>query len=166
MHPICYATVSHAILAVESQLEARISAGVSTPAHETPTSSATLISVPPITTIPVLNLTPDGTPLTYPLAITGPDAEAWLLADCAELRKLFLTLQCIVPTMNPISKPTYFKRVVKEKWDHVLNKIKSPAAEPVIDHHHVFRTSSGSSVNGFVRQTVCPKLLFDAESDS
>ena len=124
MHPICCATVSHAILAVESQLEARISAGVSTPAHETPTSSATLISVPPITTIPVLNLTPDGTPLTYPLAITGPDAEAWLLADCAELRKLFLTLQCIVPTMNPISKPTYFKRVVKEKWDHVLNKIK------------------------------------------
>ena len=50
MHPICYATVSHAILTVESQLEARISAGVSTPAHETPTSSATLISVPPITT--------------------------------------------------------------------------------------------------------------------
>ena len=26
--------------------------------------------------------------------------------------------------MNPISKPTYFKRVVKEKWDHALNKIK------------------------------------------
>jgi hypothetical protein len=125
--PTCHATVSNAILAIESQLEARISAGVSTPAHETPTNSATLTSAPPITTIPVLNLTPDGTPLTHPLAITGPDAEAWLLADCAELRKLFLTLQCLVPTMNPNSKPTCFKRVVKEKWDHVVNKIKRRA---------------------------------------
>jgi hypothetical protein len=127
MHPTCCATVSHAILAIESQLEARISAGVSTPAHETPTCSATLSSVPPVTTVPVLNLTPGGTPLKRPLAITGPDAEAWSLADCAELRKLFLTLQCLVPTMDPNSKPTRFKRVVKEKWDHVLNKIKCRA---------------------------------------
>lgn len=120
-----YVCVPHAILYIEPQLEARISAGVS--AHETPTSFATLTSVPPITTIPVLNLTPDGTPLTHPPVITGPDAEAWLIADCTESHKLLLALQCIFPTMNPISKPIHFKRVVKEKWDHSLNKIKRRA---------------------------------------
>ena len=89
---------------------------------------ATLTSPPPpITTIddpPIMNLTPDGKTLTYPLAISGPNSQAWLEADSAELKKLFLILKCLVPTLHPNSNPTYFKRVVKEKWDHDRQVIK------------------------------------------
>ena len=126
--PANYAAVSVAIQNIELELALRTlalaSAGVDPPTPEVPHHATLTGSTPPITTVPLLNLTPDGKPLTYPLAISGPDSEAWLLADCAELRKLFITLRCLIPTMHPASKPTYFKRVVKEKWNHELQKIK------------------------------------------
>jgi hypothetical protein len=83
-----------------------------------------MVQPPPITTVPLLNLTPNGKPLTCPLAMSGPVYEAWLLADCTEPRKLFMALRCLIPTMHPASKPTCFKRATKEKRNHELQKIK------------------------------------------
>jgi len=74
--------------------------------------------------IPILNLTPDGKPLTFPLALSGPDRHAWIERDVAELRKLFVTLKCLVPSLSPAKKPTCYKRVVKEKWNYEALKIK------------------------------------------
>ena len=70
------------------------------------------------TPIPILNLTPDGKPLTFPLALSGPNRQLWIARDIAELRKLFLTLKCLVPTTSPAHEPTHYKRVVKEKRDY------------------------------------------------
>ena len=75
-------------------------------------------------TIPLLNLDPSGKPLTYALAIAGLDSALWITEDGAELRKLFRTKKCLVAVHSPASNPTYYKRVVKEKWDYVGHKIK------------------------------------------
>ena len=77
-----------------------------------PPSSAASDSTPPD-----LNLQPNGSPLTYQYAITGPDAPVWVEADEAELTKLVKTLSCMHPTHTPATTPTYTKRVAKEKWD-------------------------------------------------
>ena len=67
-------------------------------------------------TIPILNLDPaSGKPLTYTLAISGPDSDLWISEDGAELRKLFCTTKCLIAVHSPTSTPTYYKRVVKEK---------------------------------------------------
>ena len=65
---------------------------------------------------PVLNLDDQGRPLSFPRVLTGPDAASWLLAAGADLRMLFVTSKCLVPTHSPSSTPTYFKNVVKEKF--------------------------------------------------
>jgi hypothetical protein len=79
--------------------------------------------------IPILNLTPDGKPLAFPLALSGPDRQAWIGRDIdiAELRKLLVTFKCLVPSLSPAKKPTHYKRVVKEKWDYEALKIKRRA---------------------------------------
>ena len=74
--------------------------------------------------IPIPNLTPDGKPLTFSLALSGPNRQLWIGHGIAELRKLFLTLKCLVPTLPPAHKPTRCKRVVKEKWDCGALEIK------------------------------------------
>ena len=69
-----------------------------------------------LATTPVINLDDQGRPLSFPRVLTGPDAASWLLAAGADLRMLFVTSKCLVPTHSPSSTPTYFKNVVKEKF--------------------------------------------------
>jgi hypothetical protein len=73
---------------------------------------------------PVLNLDPAGKPLVWSSAKNGPHRAEWLLKDIAELIKLILETKTLKPTLNPLKKPTYYNRVVKEKWNKVLSCIE------------------------------------------
>jgi hypothetical protein len=73
---------------------------------------------------PVLNLDPHGKPLVWSTAKSGPDSHDWLLKDIAELIKLILETKTLRPVMNPLKTPTYYNRVVKEKWNKVLGCIE------------------------------------------
>ncbi len=66
-----------------------------------------------------VNLDGAGQPLSFSSAIRGPHGKEWTLADEQELIKLLVNLKCLLPVMRPTKTPTYFKRVVKEKWDEV-----------------------------------------------
>jgi hypothetical protein len=56
--------------------------------------------------------------------LAGPDSEEWILGDDAELLKLVRTLEVMSPTLRPLTKPTYMKRVLREKWDPV-NEVRT-----------------------------------------
>ena len=73
---------------------------------------------------PVLNLDPNGKPLVWSTAKSGPNGPDWLLKDIVELIKLILETKTLRPVMNPLKTPTYYNRVVKEKWNKVLGCIE------------------------------------------
>jgi hypothetical protein len=66
-----------------------------------------------------LNLDGVCQPLSFSSIIRGPHDKEWTLADEQELIKLLVTLKCLLHVMCPAKNSTYFKRVVKEKWDEV-----------------------------------------------
>ena len=55
------------------------------------------------------------------LSATGQDG--WLAADITELLKLIRDAKTLVPVLKPLKTPTYYNRVVREKWDPVLKRI-------------------------------------------
>ncbi len=44
--------------------------------------------------------------------------------DEQEVIKFLVTLKCLLPVMRPAKTPTYLKRVVKEKWGEVHDRLR------------------------------------------
>ncbi len=65
---------------------------------------------------PVLNLDGTGKPLTFRSALAGPFGAQWAVSDGAELVKLVSSTRILRPVRSCSSSPTYYNRVVKEKW--------------------------------------------------
>jgi hypothetical protein len=65
---------------------------------------------------PVLNLDRNGQPLTFRSALAGPHRAQWIVGDDDELVKLVETTRTLTPVHTYSSSPTYYNRVVKEKW--------------------------------------------------
>ncbi len=81
----------------------------------------TYVLLPPVYSPAPADFNLDGTEklLSFSSAIRGPHGKERTLADEQELRKLLVTLKCLLPVMRPAMTPTYLKRVVKEKWNEV-----------------------------------------------
>ncbi len=73
---------------------------------------------------PTLNLDIAGKPLTWASAKHGSHRVEWLLKDIVELKKLILETSTLCPILHPLKTPTYYNRVVKEKWNAPLSKIE------------------------------------------
>jgi hypothetical protein len=74
--------------------------------------------------VPTLNLDTNGKPLVWSTAKNGPNGPEWLQRDIAELYKLIIATKTLQPTLQPLKTPTYYNRVVKEKWQAVLKSIE------------------------------------------
>jgi hypothetical protein len=66
--------------------------------------------------VPVLNVDAVGQPLTFRAALAGPFRQQWLASDDDELVKLVRGTRTLTPVHTYTSTPTYYNRVVKEKW--------------------------------------------------
>jgi hypothetical protein len=82
--------------------------------------------------VPVLNVDAAGQPLTYRSALTGPFRQQWLASDDDELVKLVRGTRTLTPIHTYTSTPTYYNRVVKEKW---TQSVFSPPAWSVSISH-------------------------------
>ena len=91
--------------------------------HTTPATITTDLNPADDLTVPVLNLDPHGNPLSYTSAIAGLNQADWLTADIKELFKLITDTRTLKPLLKPLKKPTYYNRVVKEKWNAVTKSI-------------------------------------------
>jgi hypothetical protein len=78
--------------------------------------SSFALSVALASLTPVLNLDGTGKPLTFRSALAGPFGPQWVVSDGAELVKLVSSTRTLCPVHSCTSSPTYFNRVVKEKW--------------------------------------------------
>jgi hypothetical protein len=78
--------------------------------------SSFALSVALASLTPVLNLDGTGKPLTFRSALAGPFGPQWAVSDGAELVKLVSSTRTLCPVHSCTSSPTYFNRVVKEKW--------------------------------------------------
>ena len=65
---------------------------------------------------PTLNLDSNGLPLRFNSALKGPNRDAWIQADVVELVKLVYGTGTLKPVHVPSQCPTYYNRVVKEKY--------------------------------------------------
>ena len=65
---------------------------------------------------PVLNVDTVGQSLTYRSALAGPFRQQWIQSDDDELVKLVKGTGTLTPVHTSTSTPTYYNRVVKEKW--------------------------------------------------
>ena len=87
------------------------SCGLSNPAGAAPPS------------LPPLNLDDRGRQLRFSSAIAGPHSDEWKRAAGDDLRMLFVSSQCLVPTLSPASSPTYLKQVVREKYEEDFTSV-------------------------------------------
>ena len=55
--------------------------------------------------------------------MASPHREEWIAKDAVEFVKLVRDTQTLQPVMHPTKSPTYYNRVVKEKWDRVTKSI-------------------------------------------
>ena len=87
------------------------------PHHRYPTRARTrpAAAAPPPQPSTPLNLDAHGRPLRFSTAMAGPHSDEWKAAAADDLRMLFVSSGCLVPTLDPESSPTYLKQVVKEK---------------------------------------------------
>ena len=65
---------------------------------------------------PVLNFDSAGQPLTFRSALAGPFRDQWIHGDDDELVKLVKSTGTLTPVHTYTSTPTYYNRVIKEKW--------------------------------------------------
>ncbi len=72
--------------------------------------------VPRDSAAPVLNMDEAGKPLTFRSAMASPFRAQWIDGDGDELIKIVETTRTLTPVHFPTSSPTYYNRVVKEKW--------------------------------------------------
>jgi hypothetical protein len=89
---------------------------------------------------PVLNLNSRGKPLTFASAMSGPYSAQWAQGDGDELIKLLETSRTLCPVHFASSTPTYYNRVVKEKW--------TSAATLLPGHHRSLDTGVARRVRG------------------
>jgi hypothetical protein len=73
--------------------------------------------------VPVLNLDSPGKPLSHATAVAGANRLDWLSAGITEPLKLIRDAKTPVPDLKPPKTPTYYNRVVRERWDPVLKRI-------------------------------------------
>ena len=68
----------------------------------------------------ILNLNPDGTPLTRTKALQGPAKDIWVAAGIKELCKLFDTCTLVGAHLRDTNgkTPTYYNPVLKEKYKY------------------------------------------------
>ena len=92
---------------------------------------------------------PKGQPLKFQSAVNGICRLQWEEADGTELIKLVET----TGTLHPVhsysgSKPTYYNRVVKEKWNSGALKMDAYLRDPATDvTHRVRGTAGGDRLN-------------------
>jgi hypothetical protein len=58
----------------------------------------------------------NGRSLTFRSAFVGPHRAQWIVGDDDELIKLVETTRTLTSVHTYTSNPTYYNRVVKEKW--------------------------------------------------
>ena len=96
--PTWLPALRHALAAVHATF---VTSPAATPQPRLPLQSASVL-----TATQVLNLDTEGRPLSFPRVLTGPDSAAWHVAAGDDLRMLFVTSKCLVPTHSPSSTPT------------------------------------------------------------
>lgn len=107
-----------------------------------PPDTATSQTHPAISTLSPLNLAPDGSPLTYRKATTGPNAIQWLQAEEEEFDRLIAsnTIRPIHRHEQPLDRrgdTTYYNPQTKQKRDalgHTTYRIRGTAGGDKINY--------------------------------